>query len=196
MSNFATNMPPLGPSPGPNAYWPLPKDKLKKVPSPSLGRDCWGRCVGASRDSGARCHCGVDLLAKENDPVVAIEDGNVVSMYEFLKPLWCIVINHGGYCINYGEIYKSSIEKFELTTGSRVKAGSQIAIVGRLNANQHYPMLHLEMYKPGTKYNSQWKSFPGGAPPSSLYDITNFLRALAGQPSVTLAEPIATDPCR
>lgn len=60
-------------------------------------------------------------------------------------------------------------------TGSKVKAGQQIAIVGKMNKSS---MLHFEMYVAGTIANKLWKPFPIASPPSGLLDPTNYLLKL------------------
>jgi murein DD-endopeptidase MepM/ murein hydrolase activator NlpD len=196
---YANHMPSVGPLPGPNARWPLLRDKLKKIPTASKGKDCSGRCVGARRyiendfTKGTRCHCGVDLYAAQGDPIGAIDDGTIVNMYKFYKTTWAIFVNHGDYVINYGEVDYKSIAKYELKIGGKIGAGNQIAVVGKGDRDS---MLHIEMWQPGTKQNMSWADFPNGSPPAQLLDITNFLRSLAGQPLISPTETLVTDPCR
>jgi murein DD-endopeptidase MepM/ murein hydrolase activator NlpD len=67
-------------------------------------------------------------------------------------------------------------------SGSSVKAGQQIAIVGKMKKSS---MLHFEMYTGGTA-NKGWSGFPNSSPPSGMLDPTNYLVKLSakerGQP--------------
>lgn len=72
----------------------------------------------------------------------------------------------------YGERYP-----WLATSGSQVKAGDRIAIVGKMNKSS---MLHFEIYTSGDS-NQQWTGFPDQAPPSRLLNPTNFLLTLSGR---------------
>src|SRR5690606_28946096 len=62
-----------------------------------------GRCFGGGREGG-RNHVAVDLYGKHHDVVVACEDGTVIGYYHFYRKVWCCLVDHGDYVINYGEI--------------------------------------------------------------------------------------------
>lgn len=62
-----------------------------------------GRCFGGRR-GGGRNHVAVDLYGRHHDVVVACEDGTVIGYFRFYRGVWCCLVDHGDYVINYGEI--------------------------------------------------------------------------------------------
>ena len=40
---------------------------------------------GQSRNSGYRCHAGIDIMTKGNGEIVAVADGTVVNNYHFYE---------------------------------------------------------------------------------------------------------------
>lgn len=129
-----------------------------------------GRRFLADR-AGGRYHVGLDLFCSENDPVVAIEDGKIVAFYPFYRGTHALLVAHGGFVVNYGEVAPNSLARLGLGVGSAVKSGQQIATVGRLN------MLHFETYVAGTKINHRW--FKGKARPAALRNPSQLLLELA-----------------
>lgn len=199
------------PTPGSNAVWPLKKKRPLSVYRfvPGKGPN-GGRCIGYRRGNGARAHAGIDLCARYKDIVVAVEDGTIIGFYHFYAGTFALLINHGSYIINYGEVDRSSLDKFGLKTpkfkdgfkngrgitavlsdvskygakypwlaavGSSVKAGDNIAIVGKMEKSS---MLHFEIYSSGDTTQS-WPGFPDQAAPSRLLNPTNFLLVLSGR---------------
>ncbi|RMG76822.1 MAG: M23 family metallopeptidase [Bacteroidetes bacterium] len=87
-------------------------------------------------------HLGVDLLAKENEPVLAIMDG-VVTFSDWT--------NSGGYEIhlmhenNIMSIYKHN-SKLLKKVGETVQAGEPIAIIGNTGELTTGPHLHFELW--------------------------------------------------
>lgn len=216
-------LPPAAPNPGAGAVWPLEKKRPLTVEYFETGKGPnGGRCIGYRRGNGARAHTGIDLYASYGDVVVAVDDGTIVGFYHFNEGTFALLINHGSYVVNYGEVDRSSLDKFGLTTpkfhdgnkvqsnttgilsgkdiakygarypwiastGSSVKAGDKIAIVGKQVKSS---MLHFEMYSSGDTIQI-WTGYPTGAAPSRLLNPTNFLLALAGRKKV--AQPSAKE---
>jgi murein DD-endopeptidase MepM/ murein hydrolase activator NlpD len=87
-------------------------------------------------------HLGVDLLAKEDEPVLAIADGVVIFSD------WT---NSGGYEIhimhdnNIISIYKHN-SKLLKNVGEKVQAGNPIAIIGNTGELTTGPHLHFELW--------------------------------------------------
>lgn len=103
-------------------------------------------------------HEGVDLYANDGDPVFSIEDGVVIDIRPFTgtiaeSPWWndtyCVLVEHNGYVINYGEIIPSR----NLSEGSVLKGGDIIGNIRTVllqDKGRPMSMLHLEMYAKGT----------------------------------------------
>lgn len=93
-----------------------------------------------------RVHLGVDILANENDPVLAVADGTVMQIWEDVRMGQCIAIKHAGDAVS---IYKNvSVELPEgIVEGASVKCGQQIASVGSSAMVEiaEEPHLHFEM---------------------------------------------------
>ena len=148
-----------------------------------------GRRFGAGRTSKRktpageirrirRFHCGVDLFANEGDEVIAVEPGEVVNRYIFVKgqrqdgsryAVACLLIKslRRNVVINYGEVDNDSCT---LSRGDRVAAGDVIARVGKMRISS---MLHLECYRGGETRNRRW--YQSRAAPRTLLDPTLFL---------------------
>jgi murein DD-endopeptidase MepM/ murein hydrolase activator NlpD len=217
------SLPPDASSPSSKAIWPLQKKRPLTVYRFIAGKGPNGaRCIGYRRGNGDRAHAGIDLCASFGDIVVAVDDGTIVGFYHFTKGTFALLINHGSYVVNYGEVDRSSLDKFGLktpkfkdgtkvkggttailtgkdisafgdvfpwlaSTGSSVKAGDKIAIVGKMEKSS---MLHFEMYSSGDT-TQRWTGFPTGAPPSRLLNPTSFLLTLAARKRV--AQPSAKE---
>lgn len=106
-------------------------------------------------------HTGVDLYCDEREPVFAVEDGVVVHSGIFTGPegywedTWAVMVEGASGVVCYGEVYDESWENGEI-----IKANQQIGRVKRvLKYGKERPdvphhrlsMLHLELWKPGTK---------------------------------------------
>lgn len=100
--------------------------------------------------AGPRYHAAIDLYCSQGDAVVSVEDGKIVNFYPFYKGTNALLVKHGGYVVNYGEVSPNSLGALGLSIGSSVKAGQQIGTVGKLI------MLHFETYVPGTTKNYSW----------------------------------------
>jgi hypothetical protein len=134
---------------------------------------CEGISFGADRTSYGRYHAGIDILASQGTPVIAVKDGKVVLIAPFCSQAECgvtnymLLVDHGDYVINYGEVIP------EVSVGQEVKSGQRIATVSGVG------MCHFELYKPGTTTNTQWSY--GSSKPDQLLDPTEFLKSLIGK---------------
>ncbi len=104
------------------------------------------RMFGFPRAHGNRVHAACDLYRNLGDPVIAIDDGEVVlpptPFYGI--PMTCeLEIRHtGGEIARYGEILCRRAPGIALH--ARVKKGQVVGYVGFTGAVQ--PMLHFELY--------------------------------------------------
>lgn len=111
-------------------------------------------------------HTGMDLYCQPEQKVVAVEDGEVVVIEEFTgsksnppTPWWedtqAVLIEGASGVVVYGEI--KPIEG--LRAGQKVKQGEIIGHVSTvLKKDKGLPMtmLHIELYKPGTRETVIW----------------------------------------
>ncbi len=126
-------------------------------------------------------HTGIDLYCDDGDPVYAIEDGMVVRIENFTgvpdSPWWedtkAILIEGVSGVICYGEVMPLHL----LATGDIIKAGTHIANVKRVlkqDKGKNPPsMLHLELYKHGTRRTVWWKK--GEEQPAELLNPITLL---------------------
>ncbi len=158
--------------------WPLLdlEEKLSKYGSEG--------CFGAIRKYDI--HTGVDLYCENGQKVVAMEDGEVVLIENFTgenaipkSPWWnetqAVLIEGKSGVICYGEIKPAS----SLEVCSKVEKGDFIGtVVQVLKEDKGKPMsmLHLELYKKGTRKTVIWEL--GKEKPENLLDISKFLDAL------------------
>lgn len=134
-------------------------------------------------------HSGVDLYCNENDNVLAVEDGEVVAIEPFTgpkagHPWWldtmCVAISGETGLVNYGEI--KPLETLKI--GDKIKAGEKIGTVipclkegkERKDIPGHSRfMLHIELYKKGTKYFHKGWQYTDKEKPEELLDPTEYL---------------------
>lgn len=96
-------------------------------------------------------HFGVDIVAKENEPVKAIADGTVILASWTLDTGYIISVQHSNELIS---IYKHNSVILK-KVGDLVRAGEIISIIGNtgeLTTGQH---LHFELWYKGTPLNPQ-----------------------------------------
>ena len=96
-------------------------------------------------------HFGVDIVAKENEPVKAIADGTVILSAWTLETGYVINIQHSNELIS---IYKHNSVLLK-KIGDVVRGGEIISIIGNtgeLTSGQH---LHFELWYKGTPLNPQ-----------------------------------------
>lgn len=91
-----------------------------------------------------KLHTGVDLVAPEGTPYVAIHDGIVTKSGWFGGYGYCVIVKHvdGSEAI-YGHASQLSVEE-----GQQVKAGDQLGLVGN-TGHSYGSHLHLEVHVNG-----------------------------------------------
>lgn len=94
-------------------------------------------------------HFGVDMVAKENEPVRSVADGVVVLSSWTLDGGYVIAIQHAGNLIS---VYKHNSELFK-NVGSFVASGEVIATIGNTGELTTGPHLHLELWHNGNPVN-------------------------------------------
>jgi murein DD-endopeptidase MepM/ murein hydrolase activator NlpD len=94
-------------------------------------------------------HFGVDIVAPENEPIMAVMDGVVVFSQWTAETGYVIAIQHRNNLIT---LYKhnSALLKKE---GNFVKAGDVIAIIGNTGEQTSGPHLHFELWYNGIPLN-------------------------------------------
>jgi len=96
-------------------------------------------------------HYGVDIVAKENEPVRSVADGVVIMSSWTLDGGYIIAIQHSGNLIS---VYKHNSELFK-NVGSFVASGEVIATIGNTGELTSGPHLHLELWHNGNPVNPQ-----------------------------------------
>ena len=105
-------------------------------------------------------HNGVDLIAPQGDPVLAVADGTVTDVVTSHKGLGNVVeITHpGGYVTRYAHLADITVSR-----GQRVQRGRKIASVG-ISGNTFAPHLHFELLKGGEYLDPVYCFFAGVTP--------------------------------
>lgn len=96
-------------------------------------------------------HFGVDIVAPPNEVVVAITDGTVTLSSWTLETGYVIQIQHVG---NLLSVYKHN-SKLLKKSGTQVKAGEAIAIIGNSGELTTGPHLHFELWHNGNPINPE-----------------------------------------
>lgn len=123
-------------------------------------------------DGSERFHAGIDLGAFVGDDIIAVDDGEVISMvtgYSLGAGLEAVSVRHPGVDLIYAEIDAT------VKPGDRVHAGQ---VIGKVKKNgDGNSMLHLEAWETGTvpKAFTEWT--PTYRPPG-LLDVGEFVAAL------------------
>lgn len=190
--------------------WPLQNTGTLVVatpdnfPSRSLGA---GRVKAGDGTLAGRTHAGIDLFAAHQDVIVALADGQIVNFYHFYRGTFCLIVDHGSFVANYGEIERESLLQYGLKTprfrdGNQIGteppeilAGDPLAIrysiiapqgslvkagqpIARVGKMFRDSMLHIEFYAPGTIANQRWNDF-NTPPPAALRNGTGLLLNLS-----------------
>lgn len=90
-------------------------------------------------------HYGIDISAPNNSPVKAILDGHVISSDWTLETGNSVCILHDNNVISF---YKHNAINL-VKTGTYVKAGEAVAIIGNTGTKSTGPHLHFELWKNG-----------------------------------------------
>lgn len=126
-------------------------------------------------------HKGVDLYAKENEPVFTVEDGVVVDICPFTGEVagfpwwentWGVYVKGKSGIVVYGEIRPTSYLKIgtELTAGSYV--GNVLRVLKRDNGRP-LSMLHIELHDFDYIHTEQWEI--GKNKPLGVLDPTKYI---------------------
>jgi murein DD-endopeptidase MepM/ murein hydrolase activator NlpD len=91
-------------------------------------------------------HFGTDIVAGDNNVVVAALEGTVTMADWTLKTGWIIQIQHDN---NLLTVYKHNAELLK-EEGDHVNAGEPIAIIGNSGELTTGPHLHFELWRDGT----------------------------------------------
>ncbi len=98
-----------------------------------------------------RDHYGIDLVAKENEPVRCVADGVVIMSSWTLDGGYVVVVQHAGSLVS---VYKHNSELFK-NVGSFVAVGEVIATIGNTGELTSGPHLHFELWLNGNPVNPQ-----------------------------------------
>lgn len=132
-------------------------------------------------------HEGVDLYVPDGTPVSAVEAGRVVAVLPFTGPhadppspwwrdTWAVMVEGDSGVVLYGEIVPDP----GVAPGAMVSRGQRIGRVATVLAKDKgrpMSMLHLELYRRGTRACVEWG--PGAPAPDGLLDPTPLLLAAA-----------------
>ena len=95
-------------------------------------------------ERGGKLHTGVDLVAPEGTPYVAIHDGTVTKAGWFGGYGYAVIVRHAdGSEAIYGHSSALSVQE-----GQQVKAGDQLGLVG-MTGHAYGSHLHLELHVKG-----------------------------------------------
>ncbi len=159
-----------------NWLWPLPNCEMILHANPHPG--------GFGTPRRFDVHTGIDVYCEPEQLVVASEDGVVVLIENFTgenaipsSPWWhetkAILIEGASGVIAYGEIRPLET----ITVGQKISQGETIGnVISVLKKDKGTPMtmLHLELYKHGTRRTVVWKL--GEPQPDELLNpITNLV---------------------
>ena len=96
-----------------------------------------------------RKHFGVDIAGKTGSAVLAAADGNVVFAGWTYDDGYLMIISHQqGYVTAYK--HNQALLK---TTGTNIKRGDVIALLGNTGKTSSGPHLHFELWKDGVVLN-------------------------------------------
>ena len=86
-----------------------------------------------------RAHTGVDLSAKQGDPVKAIANGNVTKVYKDDKLGNTVIISHGNV-----EAWYCGLDQIKVKDGDAVETGQELGTVGTVpNEQEEESHLHF-----------------------------------------------------
>jgi murein DD-endopeptidase MepM/ murein hydrolase activator NlpD len=96
-------------------------------------------------------HCGVDIVAREGEPIKCVADGVVVFSSWTVETGWVMVIQHNKDLIS---IYKHNAALLKKVSNF-VEAGEVIAIMGNSGDLSTGPHLHFELWHEGRAVNPE-----------------------------------------
>lgn len=156
---------PYVPQPGMSPLWPVPKS-ARRWRSTSFGSARPWKSPNPTRH-----HSGIDIRAKQGDPVLAPDGGTVIDStgWRGANTRAVLLQMDGGPVLVFGAVAPGSYP----LDGTRVERGEQIATIGKYPGGSQ--MLHLEVYQVGTTKRKPW--YWGKPQPSGLINPTNYLQA-------------------
>ncbi|MTI31921.1 M23 family metallopeptidase, partial [Xanthovirga aplysinae] len=96
-------------------------------------------------------HYGVDIVAKQDEPVKCVADGTVILSSWTQDSGYVIAVQHKG---NMVSVYKHNAELLQ-GVGDFVKAGDVISIIGNTGELTTGPHLHFELWYNGNPVNPE-----------------------------------------
>ena len=96
-------------------------------------------------------HYGVDIVAKEHEPIKCVADGVVVLAQYTVETGWVIVIQHNKDLVSVYKHNASLLKK----VGNFVEAGDVVAIMGNSGELSTGPHLHFELWYQGNAVNPE-----------------------------------------
>lgn len=173
--------------------WPVKKTKRFLPKKGEIG--------GFLQDRGDRKHCGIDIYAPKNTPVVAIQSGKVVLVDTFTSPelisYWnktfqIIIKAESGLFYRYAELHDTCVKNNDM-----IHEGETLGHIGqvlnteridnrspdyiqRLKKQRHDCMLHLEIYdsKPEKNDNYLGGNWFGKHRPNHIRDPAEILKKI------------------
>jgi murein DD-endopeptidase MepM/ murein hydrolase activator NlpD len=129
-----------GQSPGPGEAAARPPEPLHYPLARSASeQDPWGWRFSSARGAW-RMHTGVDLIAPEGTPVLAVQAGRVQRVDLISGYGLTVLIDHGG---GWSSLYAHLLET-SVSSGESLRAGQPLGLVGQ-SGNASGPHLHLEV---------------------------------------------------
>ena len=96
-------------------------------------------------------HYGIDIVSKPDEVILAVLDGTVTLSAWTLETGYIIEIQHSANLIS---VYKHLSQRLK-ETGSKVRAGEAIAIIGNTGELSSGPHLHFELWRNGIPLNPE-----------------------------------------
>jgi len=94
-------------------------------------------------------HFGIDILAKENEPIKSVSDGSVIYSGWSYDTGYMLVVQHDEDLISVYKHNASLLKK----VGETVKSGEVVAIIGNSGELTTGPHLHFELWYKGRPLN-------------------------------------------
>ncbi|MCU0317916.1 MAG: M23 family metallopeptidase [Amoebophilaceae bacterium] len=92
-----------------------------------------------------RGHYGIDIVAKEREPIKCVADGTVIFASWTLEIGWIVVVQHDKELISIYQHNAAFLKK----VGNFVRAGEVMAVVGKSGSHSAKPHLHFELWYGG-----------------------------------------------
>jgi len=109
------------------------------------------RGILSAQFNASEDHFGVDILAPDNTPLLALLDGSVIASDWTLETGNTLGIQHSGNMVSFYKHNARNLRKL----GSKVNAGEAIAIIGNTGEATSGPHLHFEIWVDGQPVDPQ-----------------------------------------